>query len=189
MDVPESLSFGAAGGRLDGSQRLTVFNHILEYTQRSEIVKRGAVAADRGRTKEEVAGEAWQFLYRYFFEGDAQRCFRSACEATGLSPGVLKTLLSLQGGQPTSMGELAEIFRCDPSYVTTLVDGLESEGLAERKPRPTDRRVKDVVLTDLGSQTLTQVRKVLGEPPPSLAKLSVSELRQLRDLMLKLSDA
>lgn len=143
--------------------------------------------ADRGRTKEEVAGEAWQNLYRFFFEGDAQRCFRSACEATGLAPGVLKTLLHLQG-EPVSMGELAEVFHCDPSYVTSLVDGLESEGLAERKPRPSDRRVKDVVLTDLGAQTLAHVRKILGEPPPAMAKLSVSELRQLRELTRKLAD-
>jgi DNA-binding MarR family transcriptional regulator len=146
------------------------------------------VAADRGRTKEEVAGEAWQRLYRFFFEGDAQHCFRSACDATGLAPGPLKTLLSLQGGRPVSMGELAESFRCDPSYVTTLVDGLEEAGLAERKPRPGDRRVKDVVLTELGDDTLAHVRKILGEAPPSMAKLSVGELRQLRDLMEKLQD-
>jgi len=147
------------------------------------------VGADRGRTKDEMAGEAWQVLYRFIFEGDAQRCFRNACEATGLAPGVLKTLLSLQGGRPVSMGELAETFRCDPSYVTSLVDGLESEGLAERQPRPSDRRVKDVVLTDLGAQTLAHVHKVLGEPPPAMAKLSVNELRQLRDLMTKLHGA
>jgi DNA-binding MarR family transcriptional regulator len=145
------------------------------------------VGADRGRTKEDVAGEAWQSLYRFLFEGDAQRCFRSACEATGLAPGVLKTLLHIQG-EPVSMGELAEVFHCDPSYVTTLVDGLESEGLAERKARPSDRRVKDVVLTDLGAETLGHVRKILGEPPPALAKLSVAELRQLRDLARKLAD-
>lgn len=146
------------------------------------------MAADRGRTKEEVAGEAWQYLYRFFFEGDGQRCFRSACEATGLAPGVLKTLLSLRGGEPVSMGELAEHFRCDPSYVTSLVDGLEEEGLAERKPRPSDRRVKDVVLTDVGAKTLEHVGKILGEPPPSMAKLSFSELRKLRELMVRLVD-
>lgn len=146
------------------------------------------MGADRGRSKEEVAGEAWQSLYRFLFEGDAQRCFRSACEATGLAPGALKTLLHLQGEEPASMGELAEVFHCDPSYVTTLVDGLESEGLAERKSRPTDRRVKDVVLTDLGVQTLGHVRKILGEPPPAMTRLSVIELRQLRDLVRKLAD-
>jgi hypothetical protein len=32
------------------------------------------------------------------------------------------------------------------------------------------------------------VRKIIGEPPPALGKLSVAELRQLRDLARKLAD-
>ena len=60
------------------------------------------------------------------------------------------------------MRDLAEYFRCDPSYVTSLVDGLESAGLAERRSHPTDRRVKMVALSHSGVDALAQARKILG---------------------------
>ena len=48
------------------------------------------------------------------------------------------------------MSDLAETWGCDASYVTTLADGLQERGLAERRPHPTDRRVKTIVLTPEG---------------------------------------
>ncbi len=144
---------------------------------------------DRGRTKEEVAGEAWMAMYRFILGGEGQRNFHDACEHTGLAPGVLKTLLSLHPGQPQSMGELAETFRCDPSYVTSLVDGLESTGLAERRPHPGDRRVKDVVLTAAGEHRRDEAEKILSQPPEALDRLSFTELRQFRDLIEKIVGA
>jgi DNA-binding MarR family transcriptional regulator len=87
------------------------------------------------------------------------------------------------------MRDLADRFRCDPSYVTALVDGLESAGLAERRSHPTDRRVKMVVLSRTGAATQAQVRKILGVPPTSFAVLSTTELLRLRTLLTKLVDS
>ncbi|HUY63940.1 MAG TPA: MarR family transcriptional regulator [Acidimicrobiales bacterium] len=140
---------------------------------------------DRG-DRQAAAGEAWDALYQFVLEGEGQRRFHEACETTGLAPGVVKTLLQLRPGDPVSMGELAGIFRCDPSYVTSLVDGLEHAGLAERQLHPTDRRVKVVAITDAGVRTQSQVRKVLAQPPEAFAALGTDELRQLRDLLLRL---
>ena len=99
------------------------------------------------------------------FEREGQQRFHEACDATGLAPGGLKTLLQLSPDQPIPMRDLADFFRCDPSYVTSLVDGLEAAGLAERRSHPTDRRVKMVALSRGGVEALAQVRKILGEPP------------------------
>ena len=88
---------------------------------------------------------------------------------------------------PFPCGSLADFFR-DPSYVTSLVDGLEAAGLAERRSHPTDRRVKMVVLSRRGVEALAQVRKILGEPPASFAVLSTAELLRLRSLLAKLAD-
>ena len=70
--------------------------------------------------------------------------------------------------------------------MTSLVDGLEAAGLAERRSHPTDRRVKMVALSPSGVEALAQVRKILGEPPTSFSALSTPELRRLRSLVAKL---
>jgi len=145
-------------------------------------------SGERRRQREAAAGEAWQAMFRLVFEGVGQQRFHEACDLTGLAPGVLKTLLQLDAGAPTAMRDLADHFRCDPSYVTSLVDGLEAAGLAQRRSHPTDRRVKMVDLSPAGVEALGRVRKVLGEPPESFAALSVEELRRLRALLVKLVD-
>ena len=141
-----------------------------------------------GKERELAAGEAWRALYELVFEREGQQRFHEACDATGLAPGGLKTLLRLSPDQPIPMRDLADFFRCDPSYVTTLVDGLEAAGFAERRSHPTDRRVKLVVLSRLGVEALAQVRKILGEPPASFTTLSTAELLRLRALLVKLTD-
>ena len=103
-----------------------------------------------GSEREAAAGEAWHALYQLVFEREGQQRFHEACDAIGLAPGGLKALLQLSPDQPTPMRDLAEFFRCDPSYVTSLVDGLEAAGLAERRSHPTDRRVKMVALSRSG---------------------------------------
>ena len=139
--------------------------------------------------RERAAGEAWDVLYRLVFEREGQQRLLEACELTGLAPGVLKTLLQLRPDHPTPMKDLSDRFRCDPSYVTSLVDGLEAAGLAERCSHPTDRRVKLVVLSSSGEQAQAQVRKVIGEPPSAFAALSTDDLKRLRALLRKVAGA
>lgn len=139
-----------------------------------------------GSEREAAAGDAWHALYQLVFEREGQQRFHEACDATGLAPGGLKTLLQLSPDQPIPMRDLAEFFRCDPSYVTSLVDGLEAAGLAERRSHPTDRRVKMVALSHSGEGALAQARKILGQPPTSFSALSTPELLRLRSLLAKL---
>jgi DNA-binding MarR family transcriptional regulator len=87
------------------------------------------------------------------------------------------------------MRELAEHFSCDASYITSLVDGLEQQGLAERRPCPTDRRVKTVVLTPAGKRTQAELFELMWEPPKSFNVLTAAEQRQLRDLLRKVAEA
>jgi DNA-binding MarR family transcriptional regulator len=144
---------------------------------------------DQDREREVAAGDAWQALYSLVFEREGQQRFHEACDAIGLAPGGLKALLQLSADQPVPMRELAEYFRCDPSYVTSLVDGLEAAGLAERRSHPTDRRVKMVALSPSGKDALAQVRKILGQPPASFSALTTPELLRLRSLLAKIDRA
>ena len=71
--------------------------------------------------------------------------------------------------------------------MTTLTDGLEERGLAERRPLPHDRRVKTVALTESGLATLARAMELLSEPPVFLDALSAAEQRTLRDLLRKIA--
>jgi DNA-binding MarR family transcriptional regulator len=85
------------------------------------------------------------------------------------------------------MRELAGALRCDNSYVTSVVDGLEQRGLARRRPHPTDRRIKVIELTEQGAALAIRVRTVLDEPPASFAGLSEEDATVLLGLIRMVS--
>jgi DNA-binding MarR family transcriptional regulator len=122
---------------------------------------------------------------RATFEGEHIERMAALGTRTKLAPGVIKTLMRLAKEDGVSMGEMARGIGVDPSYITALVDDLDSRGLARREPAPYDRRVKIIVLTVDGRKLAKEIDAVLSVPPAALASLSSSELRQLRDLLDK----
>jgi DNA-binding MarR family transcriptional regulator len=122
---------------------------------------------------------------RATFEGEHIERMAALGTRTKLAPGVIKTLMRLAKEDGVSMGEMARGIGVDPSYITALVDDLDSRGLARREPAPYDRRVKIIVLTVDGRKLAKEIDAVLSVPPTALASLSSSELRQLRDLLDK----
>ncbi len=135
------------------------------------------------------AQEAWQLLAELWFGDENHDRFHDACAAAGLSPPQLKGLLSMDPDRPQAMRDLAAHWRCDPSWVTGIVDGLEEKGYAERRPHPTDRRVKTVAITELGEKAKQRALDVLHEPHPAVHALTKNEQRTLRDLLRKVRDA
>jgi DNA-binding MarR family transcriptional regulator len=64
------------------------------------------------------------------------------------------------------MSEVARALHCDTSNATGLVDRLEQRGLIERRPSPTDRRVRAVALTEAGVVEREALgRRMRGENP------------------------
>ena len=133
-----------------------------------------------------AASEAWRAMRQLLLSGEGHRQLLRACNGAGLTPGLLKMSMRLSTDTPQPMRDLAAIFHCDASYVTSVVDGLEQQGIAERRPHPSDRRVKTVVLTDHGADVLAQANAVLDEPPAAFDALDAEEQAQLRDLLLRL---
>jgi DNA-binding MarR family transcriptional regulator len=84
--------------------------------------------------------------------------------------------------EPVSMGIAAEALRCDASNLTGIVDRLEARGLVERRTRPADRRVKELVLTAAGQLVLRQIED-LATVAPGLADLSSEEQEALIRLL------
>lgn len=133
--------------------------------------------------------DAWRLILGLLFDGQARGRMAAACRSIGISPGSMKTLFRLEPGQGVPMRDLADFWGCDASYVTSLADALEERGLVERRPHPTDRRVKMIALTEEGMAARNQAFDVLYEPPSSFGTLTAAEQRQLRDLLRKVADA
>jgi DNA-binding MarR family transcriptional regulator len=121
--------------------------------------------------------------------GEGHRQILQACGEAGLTPGMLKMSMQLSAEEPQAMRELARRFHCDASYVTSVVDGLEQAGIAERRPHPSDRRIKTVVLTERGVEVLAQVNFVLDAPPSAFDVLSSDEQEQLCSLLGRVAEA
>ena len=137
----------------------------------------------------QAARDAWASMHALFMEGEAHDRVHRICSELGLSPPLLKAFVHLgtldaDGG--FRMSELAETWGFDASYVTALADGLQERGLAERRPHPTDRRVKTIVLTPEGRAKRERALELLAQPPSAFASLNAAEQRQLRDLLAKL---
>ncbi|MFD0275154.1 MarR family winged helix-turn-helix transcriptional regulator [Kitasatospora sp. NPDC127111] len=85
--------------------------------------------------------------------------------------------------RPMPMRSLAGLLGCDASNVTGLVDRLETRGLVRREPDPADRRVKNVVLTEVGEDAVRDIRAGIAAGLPGLARLDDAERAAFLDLL------
>jgi DNA-binding MarR family transcriptional regulator len=115
--------------------------------------------------------------------------FHNACAAADVTPPLLKALMSLSPGTAAPMSVLAKGWRCDASWVTGIVDGLEERGYAQRRTLETDRRVKVVEITEAGEAARAKALDVLFDPPPSINALSAKDQLGLRNLIRKVRAA
>ncbi|MCT9083233.1 MarR family winged helix-turn-helix transcriptional regulator [Streptomyces fulvoviolaceus] len=102
--------------------------------------------------------------------------------------GAQARLLSLLSLEPLPMRKLARKLKCEPSNVTGIVDRLETRGLVERRPDPTDRRVKVAAATEEGRRVARGLREELRFAREPLAGLSHGERESLRDLLRRMLD-
>lgn len=121
---------------------------------------------------------------RFLMETNRHRS--KVLQGEGLTPNDAKALIALDETEGRTMSDLADLWLCDASNATWIVDRLEERGLAERRTVPTDRRVKLVVLTPLGAATRDRVLHAMYEPPPELLALRREDLEALRDVVARL---
>jgi DNA-binding MarR family transcriptional regulator len=136
---------------------------------------------------EPSAAEAWREMRDLMHQPEVARRINVVAEEWGLTPAVARALVHLSPDHAIPMRELAGALRCDNSYVTSVVDGLEQRGLARRRPHPTDRRIKVIELTEQGAALAIRVRTVLDEPPASFAGLSEEDATVLLGLIRMVS--
>jgi DNA-binding MarR family transcriptional regulator len=132
-----------------------------------------------------LADQAWALLLQVAFER-VHAHFAATVVELDLAPLQAKALHELNVEPPISMRELAERLKSDPSNVTGLIDRLEARGLVERRPDPTDRRIKGLALTSAGARMRERLFARLYSAPPSVAELSESDRRCLRDVLQRI---
>jgi len=104
----------------------------------------------------------------------------------GLTPRARCVLSSaLDAGRTQT--EIADHVSIDKTTMVVTMDALEAAGYAERKPSPTDRRARVVVVTDKGREIVAKadgvyedvVSSVLGSLPPDEREGMVNGLTRL----------
>ena len=128
-----------------------------------------------------AAKDAWALFWR-IFSADKPRRMATLSEL-GLAPMQSMALMQLRPGEPMTMSAMAHALQCDNSNVTGIADRLEAMGLIERRAAEHDRRVKTLVITELGKQVRDQVERRMSVPPPPLAGLSEEDAIALRDIL------
>ena len=68
--------------------------------------------------------------------------------------------------------------------MVSLIDELETAGLAKRRPRPTDRRAREVAITPKGRRVLERARGMANQVEDDVLRgLTAAERRQLLKLL------
>lgn len=120
-----------------------------------------------------------EFLGRLFQQGDA------LSKEFGIPMFCVKALHRL--GIPITMKELGEQMHVDRSFVTMIADSLEERGLARREPHPSDRRIKNLVLTEQGIALKQRVEAALLAQMPWSDTLDLTEKASLLELIHKMN--
>jgi DNA-binding MarR family transcriptional regulator len=103
-------------------------------------------------------------------------------------PRGYQVLAGLGEGPPSTQLALARTLGVDRTVMTYLLDELEGAGLVARRPDPSDRRARHVLLTDAGRERLCHLERRLRDAEEHLlAPLEPTERDVLRTLLQRLA--
>ena len=139
-------------------------------------------------TDTEVAEFAGQLFFR-LWRASHTRTAR-ALERVGLTPALFGLLNVLGARDGAIQQEIASAMGIDPSTMVSLIDELESAGLAKRRPHPTDRRAREIAITPKGRRVLERARQMAIEVEEDVLRgLTAAERHQLLTLLRRALDA
>jgi DNA-binding MarR family transcriptional regulator len=100
--------------------------------------------------------------------------------------GILRALSETAG---MSQQQLATLLGLHPSRLVSLVDDLETRGLAERRESPDDRRTHALALTEEGKKALAEAFRIAAKHQDELcAALDAKEREQLAAMLEKIAE-
>jgi DNA-binding MarR family transcriptional regulator len=129
-----------------------------------------------------VAEFAGQLFFRLWRASHTR--VADALASIGLTPALFGLLNVLGERDGAIQQELGSAMGVDPSTMVSLLDELERAGLAKRRPRPTDRRAREVVITPKGRRLLERGRRLASQVDDEVLQgLTAAERRQLVGLL------
>jgi DNA-binding MarR family transcriptional regulator len=143
--------------------------------------------ATRPSDNTEVAEFAGQLFFRLWRASHTR--IAAALESVGLTPasfGLLNVLGAREGAMQQELGAAMGI---DPSTMVSLIDALETDGLAKRRPHPTDRRARAVAITPKGRRVLERARRMAVQVEGEVLRgLTAAERCELLTLLRRALD-
>lgn len=119
----------------------------------------------------------------------ASQRFAKRLAPLDLHPPQFRVLNMVDAAEGQSQQAIGEAIGAPPSRMVALVDELERRGLIERRPHPSDRRVRALYLTAEGRDLLARGRRIADEHERDLASgLSKANRDRLVALLQKLVD-
>jgi DNA-binding MarR family transcriptional regulator len=144
----------------------------------AKITRMAAPSSD----KTEAAEYAGQLFFRLWRASHTR--IADGLESIGLTPALFGVLNVLGARNGATQKEIGSAMGIDPSTMVSLIDELESAGLAKRRPHPTDRRAREVVITPKGRRSLERGRRMaLQVENEVLRGLTAAERRELLSLL------
>lgn len=136
--------------------------------------------AAESTSHDELVTQVWRELTSFVTDSrDAWR--RAVVAATGLPFSRIRVLKRLRNG-PLTITEIAQAATIDAPAASVAVSDLEAAGYVVRETSSTDRRRKQVCITDAGRSVLHEVWAVDDPAPDVLTRASTSELQLLHDM-------
>lgn len=110
--------------------------------------------------------------------------FNQRVTAHGLTYPRARALWRLAEKPDMAQAELAFELELEQATMVRLLDRMEEHGLIERRPSPTDRRVKLIALTPHGEEQATMVRSIANQMRQEVfADIDMDDLRGLTQLL------
>ncbi|MDX1887212.1 MarR family winged helix-turn-helix transcriptional regulator [Mycolicibacterium sp. 120270] len=132
-----------------------------------------------------VADDVWRAMASLVIDNrDSWK--RAVVDRSGLPFSRIRVLRRLARG-PMTVKQLAVAATMDAPAATVAVNDLEERGLVVRTPQPTNRRCKEVSLTDAGRDMVAMIDAVDDPAPDILRGLDESELTTLKAILAKLA--
>lgn len=127
----------------------------------------------------EFAGQLFFRIWRATHTRTAE-----ALETIELTTALFAVLNVIAARDGAIQQELGAALGIDRSTMVALIDGLESAGLATRRPSVKDRRAREISITPKGRRRLLRARALIAEVEDEvLAGLTAEERRELTRLL------
>lgn len=131
---------------------------------------------------------SWPFYWLAQADGRYLRHMEIALKAIALDVPRWRVLMSLHEEGCASVSEIAEHAISKLSTMTRIVQRMEADGLVKLRPRPSDARVTEVLLTAkgvaAGQQAWQAARRIYAH---AFRDMSEKEIETLNTLLCKLS--